>query len=102
MTTSRIHSCNVYCRFPQHCDVFYTTWRPDQRGVAGPGGFVALDVEQAMRRCWPGVRLRVVEAQPAHEALPVEVARTLPEYGYLRRGDTEPAYAWLVTWEEGE
>lgn len=102
MTTSfsRVHVCNAYCRPPRHADIVYTAWSWDERGASGPKGFVALDVTQAMRRRWPGVR--VIDARPALEALPVEEARELPGYGYLRRGDCEPGYAWLVWWEEKE
>jgi len=96
--SSRIHDCNAFCRPPSHADVVYTAWSWDERGAAGPNGFVALEVWEAMRRRWPGVR--VLDARPAHEALPVEEARKLPEYGYLQRGEVEPSIAWLVTWEE--
>ena len=65
-----IHGCNAYCRPPRHADVVYTTWAWDEPGAAGPNGFVALDVGNAMRRRWPSVR--VVDARPALEALPVE------------------------------
>jgi hypothetical protein len=96
--SSFVHSCNAYCRPPFHADIVYTTWSWDERGAAGPKGFVALDVERAMRRHWPFVRVR--DARPAPEALPVEKARRIPGYGYLRRGEAEPSAAWLVVWEE--
>lgn len=97
-TPSSVHTCNAYCRPPFHADVVYTAWSWDERGAAGPTGFVVLDVARAMRRRWPFVR--VLDARPAPEALPVEEARKLPEYGYLQRGEAAPSTAWLVTWEE--
>lgn len=102
MTTpsSRVHDCRAFCRPPRHADVVYTAWAWDEPGAAGPNGFVALDVYDAMRRRWRGVR--VLDARPAPEALPVEEARRLPGYGYLRRGGSEPSHAWLVVWEEDE
>ncbi len=98
--TPPFHSCNVLCTNEIHVDVVYTTWHPDERGAAGPRGFVALDVEGAVRRRWPG--MHVIDSQPAREALPVDVASTLPTYGYLRHGDREPQYAWLIWWKERE
>lgn len=92
------HCCSAYCRPPLHADVVYTAWAWDERGAAGPNGFVALDVGRAMARRWPSVR--VTDARPAPEAPPVEVARQHPGYGYLVRGQVEPGYAWLVIWEE--
>jgi len=97
---SRVDDCTAYCGHGRHADVVYTCWSWDERGARGPRGFVALDVERAMRRRWPFVR--VVEAVPAPEALPVDEARHHPGYGYLRRGEVEPSWAWLIMWEEVE
>lgn len=93
-----MHGCNPYCAGAVHRDVVYTPWAWDERGAAGPRGFVAVDVERALRLRNP--RVRVLDARPAPEAPPVEVARAQPGYGYLVRGYIEPSHGWLVTWLE--